>query len=235
MIDKIINYLYSRIWINRYRNFRKKYEIDNSFIFNGSDIKLYGDGRIIIGYGSHIGSYSTIQSIEGCVVKIGRNCRISHNVRVYSKSDYANQDFSNPNLRKKIGDVLIGDNVWIGVNTYIGPKITIGKNSVVAANSVVTKDVPENCIVGAAIGASIEGDKVIINFQRVEFALLALEQIINNAAKTSYITSAKHNVPIVIRLVIGKGWGQGPVHSQSLEGLFTSFVAPKLFNHNSND
>ena len=148
MIGRIINHFYSQLWIHRYKGFRKKYEIDNSFIFNGSDIKLYGDGRIIIGYGSHIGSYSTIQSTKGCVVKIGRNCRISHNVRVYSKSDYANQDFSNPNLRTKTGDIVINDDVWIGVNTYIGPKIIVGKNSVIGANSVLTKDVPENCIVG---------------------------------------------------------------------------------------
>ena len=127
---------------------------------------------------------------------------------------------------KKDKDIIlfgegIDDNAAM-FNTTSGTTKAFGKNR------VFEMPLSENCIVGAAIGASIEGDKVIINFQRVEFALLALEQIINNAAKTSYITSAKHNVPIVIRLVIGKGWGQGPVHSQSLEGLFTSIPGLKV-------
>ena len=127
---------------------------------------------------------------------------------------------------KKDKDIIlfgegIDDNAAM-FNTTSGTTKAFGKNR------VFEMPLSENCIVGAAIGASIEGDKVIINFQRVEFALLALEQIINNAAKTSYITSAKHNVPIVIRLVIGKGWGQGPVHSQSLEGLFASIPGLKV-------
>lgn len=127
---------------------------------------------------------------------------------------------------KKDKDIIlfgegIDDNAAM-FNTTSGTTKAFGKNR------VFEMPLSENCIVGAAIGASIEGDKVIVNFQRVEFALLALEQIINNAAKTSYITSSKHNVPIVIRLVIGKGWGQGPVHSQSLEGLFTSIPGLKV-------
>jgi pyruvate dehydrogenase E1 component beta subunit len=62
----------------------------------------------------------------------------------------------------------------------------------------------------------------------VEFALLAFEQIVNNAAKTSYISNGQHKVPIVIRMVIGRGWGQGPEHSQSLEPLFAYFPGLKV-------
>jgi len=87
----------------------------------------------------------------------------------------------------------------------------------------------ENCLVGAAIGSSMMGDKVVVNLQRVEFALLALEQIINNAAKTHYLSNGKHNVDIVIRLIVGRGWGQGPEHSQTLESLFASIPGLKVF------
>jgi pyruvate dehydrogenase E1 component beta subunit len=87
----------------------------------------------------------------------------------------------------------------------------------------------ENCIIGAAIGSALMGDKVIVNFQRVEFALLAMEQIINNAAKINYITRGKHSVSIVLRLVVGRGWGQGPSHSQSLESLFSLIPGLKVF------
>lgn len=137
-----------------YNTFRKKYNIPRDFIFNGSDIKLYGEGKIIIGEKSHIGSYSTIQTHKGCLVKIGNNCRISHNVRIYTKSDDPMQDFSKKALEKKIGNVIIGDHSWIGVNSYIGPNVVIGKNCVVSANSVVTRNVKDFSIV-AGVPAKI--------------------------------------------------------------------------------
>ena len=59
--------------------------------------------------------------------------------------------------------------------------------------------------------------------------MLALEQIINNAAKTFYASNGKHNVPIVIRLVVGRGWGQGPAHGHSLVTLFSSIPGLKVF------
>lgn len=88
--------------------------------------------------------------------------------------------------------------------------------------------VAENGLIGIAIGSAISGERPIVNLQRVEFSLLALEQIINNAAKSSYISQGKHSVPIVIRLVIGRGWGQGPEHAQSLEGLFSQIPGLKV-------
>ena len=106
---------------------------------------------------------------------------------------------------------------------------TKGLTKIFGKNRVFEMPLSENCIVGAAVGASLLGDKVIVNFQRVEFVLLALEQLINNAAKTHYITNGKHNVPIVIRLVVGRGWGQGPSHSQSLESMFALIPGLKVF------
>ena len=106
---------------------------------------------------------------------------------------------------------------------------TKGLTKIFGKNRVFEMPLSENCIVGAAVGASLLGDKVIVNFQRVEFVLLALEQLINNAAKTHYITNGKHNVTIVIRLVVGRGWGQGPSHSQSLESMFALIPGLKVF------
>ena len=88
--------------------------------------------------------------------------------------------------------------------------------------------VSENALTGAAIGASFFGKRPVVSMHRVEFALLALEQIINNAAKAHYISMGKHSVPIVIRLVVGRGWGQGPEHSQSLENLFALIPGLKV-------
>ena len=54
------------------------------------------------------------------------------------------------------------------------------------------------------------------------------EQIVNNAAKSFYISRGKHSVPIVIRLVVGRGWGQGPEHAQSMENIFSSIPGLKV-------
>ena len=88
----------------------------------------------------------------------------------------------------------------------------------------------ENALIGAAIGASFFGKKTVISLHRVEFALLALEQIINNAAKASYITSGQHSASIVLRLIVGRGWGQGPAHSQSFENLFSMIPGLKVLS-----
>ena len=95
-------------------------------------------------------------------------------------------------------------------------------------SKTIEMPVSENGMIGVAIGSAINGSKVLVNLQRVEFALYAFEQIINNAAKTSYISRGKHNVPIVIRMVIGRGWGQGPEHGQSLENIFSAIPGLKV-------
>jgi acetoin:2,6-dichlorophenolindophenol oxidoreductase subunit beta len=93
---------------------------------------------------------------------------------------------------------------------------------------VIEMPIAENAAVGIAVGAAIAGQRPVISFHRVEFALLAFEQIVNNAAKANYISNGQHKVPLVIRMVIGRGWGQGPEHSQSLEPLFAYFPGLKV-------
>ena len=81
---------------------------------------------------------------------------------------------------------------------------------------------------GICIGAAIKGMKPILSHQRVEFSLLSIEQIINQAAKWNFMSGGKQKVPLVIRLIIGKGWGQGPQHSQSLEAMFAHIPGLKV-------
>ena len=86
--------------------------------------------------------------------------------------------------------------------TTLGLEQKFGKNRVF--------DVPasENALTGFAIGASINGFIPILTHQRIDFALLSLDQIINGAAKYHYMFGGKINVPICIRLIMGRGWGQ---------------------------
>jgi pyruvate/2-oxoglutarate/acetoin dehydrogenase E1 component len=103
-------------------------------------------------------------------------------------------------------------------------------------NRVIDLPTSENACMGIAIGLSINKIKPIISHQRVEFALLAFEQIVNQAAKFNYTTAGKLNIPIVVRLIIGRGWGQGTQHSQSLESIFSHFPGLKVIApSNAND
>ena len=128
--------------------YRKIYTIHPDFKFNGGNIELYSDGEIILNKNSYIGSFSTLQSSIGTKIEIGVNCQISHNVRIYTSTSIADQDFSNNNIESKKGNFIIENNVWIGANVFINPGIKIGENSIVGANSVVTKDVNPFEIVG---------------------------------------------------------------------------------------
>lgn len=87
---------------------------------------------------------------------------------------------------------------------------------------VIEMPTAEAGLVGCAIGAALAGKRPVVSFHRIEFALLAAEQILNNAAKLRWLSCGKHKVPLLLRLVVGRGWGQGPVHAQSLESVFAS-------------
>jgi pyruvate dehydrogenase E1 component beta subunit len=86
----------------------------------------------------------------------------------------------------------------------------------------------ENAMTGIAIGSSIRGMRPVMTHQRVDFFLLALDQLINNGSKWHYMFGNQMNVPLVIRLIIGRGWGQGPQHSQSLHSIFAHIPGLKV-------
>jgi pyruvate dehydrogenase E1 component beta subunit len=88
--------------------------------------------------------------------------------------------------------------------------------------------VSENGLTGIAVGTALMGQRPIMTHQRVDFALLCLEQLFNTAAKSHYVTGGKHRVPLTVRMIIGRGWGQGPQHSQSLETLFAYIPGLKV-------
>jgi acetoin:2,6-dichlorophenolindophenol oxidoreductase subunit beta len=84
------------------------------------------------------------------------------------------------------------------------------------------QDMPlsENAMTGVAIGSALVGQRPILTHQRMDFALVAMEQMVNQAAKWHYMYGGQARVPLVIRMIIGRGWGQGPQHSQSLQAWF---------------
>lgn len=84
------------------------------------------------------------------------------------------------------------------------------------------RDTPlsESTFVGAGIGAALGGLKPIVEVMTVNFSLLALDQIVNNAATLSHMSGGQLNVPLVIRLATGAGRQLGAQHSHSLEGWY---------------
>jgi pyruvate dehydrogenase E1 component beta subunit len=81
------------------------------------------------------------------------------------------------------------------------------------------RDTPlsEEVIAGAAIGAAMVGLRPVVEIMTVNFSLLALDQIVNNAAKIRYMSGGQFTVPMVIRMPGGGGAQRGAQHSQSLE------------------
>jgi pyruvate/2-oxoglutarate/acetoin dehydrogenase E1 component len=78
----------------------------------------------------------------------------------------------------------------------------------------------EDAMTGVAIGAAMAGMRPIHVHIRMDFLLLCMNQLINIAAKSSYMYDGQVKVPLVVRSMIGKSWGQGAQHSQGLHSMF---------------
>ena len=78
----------------------------------------------------------------------------------------------------------------------------------------------ENALTGVAIGAALSGMRPVYMHNRPDFLLLAMDQIVNHAAKWRYMFGGRISVPIVIWATVGRGWGGGAQHTQTLQGLF---------------
>ncbi len=86
-------------------------------------------------------------------------------------------------------------------------------------------DVPlmEEGMTGIALGASLVGDYPITTHIRADFSFLAMNQIINLASKYSYMFGGIMRCPMLIRMMVGRSWGQGAQHSQSPQSTFAHY------------
>lgn len=88
--------------------------------------------------------------------------------------------------------------------------------------------ISENGMTGVCIGAAINGMKPVLVHQRMDFSLYSADQLINNAAKWFSMFGGQKSVPMVIRMIIGRGWGQGNQHSQNLTALYAHVPGLKI-------
>jgi pyruvate/2-oxoglutarate/acetoin dehydrogenase E1 component len=86
----------------------------------------------------------------------------------------------------------------------------------------------EDGMTGVAVGAALAGLRPIHTHIRMDFVLLAMNQIINVAAKMCYMFGGSLCVPMVVRSIIGRSWGQGAQHSQSIYPLLMNIPGIKI-------
>jgi pyruvate dehydrogenase E1 component beta subunit len=111
---------------------------------------------------------------------------------------------------------LMGEDIGAYGGSYV---VTRGFQEKYGRKRVIDTPIAELGMVGVAVGASMGGLKPIVELMTINFTLLAIDQIVNHAAKIHYMFGGQFSSPIVIRTA--SGWGQlGATHSQTFEGWF---------------
>ena len=118
---------------------------------------------------------------------------------------------------------LIGQGVWSP--WYAGTSLKDLEKEF-ERHRVIDTPVSENAVTAAAIGAALAGMRPIVFHPRMDFMLLAMDPIVNQAANWSYMFAGQVKVPVVIRAAINRGGEQGAQHSQALHAFF--FHVPGL-------
>lgn len=130
-------------------------------------------------------------------------------------------------MRRDPNVFLLGEDIGIH-----GGAFTVTKGLIDEFGSKRIRDTPisEGAIVGAAVGAAMKGLRPVAEIMFVDWITLAMDQIVNQAAKVSYMFSGQYKVPLVIRAPSGGGGGKGIAaqHSQSFEAWFTHVPGLKV-------
>ncbi|MDR1032231.1 MAG: alpha-ketoacid dehydrogenase subunit beta [Holosporales bacterium] len=121
--------------------------------------------------------------------------------------------------------IVIGQGVPDASQTY---GTTSGLIDHFGADRVLEMPISEASMVGIILGASLVSIRPVMVFARMEFAVLAMDQIVNQAAKWHYMFAGGDSVPIVLRMIVGRGWGQGAQHAQSLHNWFAHVPGLKV-------
>ena len=80
--------------------------------------------------------------------------------------------------------------------------------------------VAESAMTAAAMGAAIAGMRPVLVHHRLDFMLYSLDAIVNWLSLWRFKSNSGSGIPLIIRAIVGKGWGQGPQHSKSLHAWF---------------
>jgi pyruvate dehydrogenase E1 component beta subunit len=115
---------------------------------------------------------------------------------------------------------ILGEEVGVWGGTYA---VTKGFYDHFGADRVRDTPISEAAIVGAAIGSALTGLRPVAEIMTINFALSAMDHIVNEAAKMHYMFNGQMVLPMVVRTVSGGGRQLGATHSQTLDAIFAHF------------
>ena len=135
--------------------------------------------------------------------------------------------------RQALRDALLADARAFVMGEDVGKyggsyAVTKGLLEEFGAARIVDTPLAENGFVGAGIGAALAGLRPIVEIMTCNFSLLALDQILNNAATISHMSGGQFAVPLVIRMATGAGRQLAAQHSHSLEGWYAHIPGLKV-------
>jgi pyruvate dehydrogenase E1 component beta subunit len=128
-------------------------------------------------------------------------------------------------MRAAIRDAMLRDDRVFLMGEDVGPyggsfAVSLGLLEEFGPDRIRDTPLSESGFVGAGIGAALGGMRPIVEIMTVNFSMLALDQIMNNAASILHMSGGQFNVPIVIRMTTGAGRQLAAQHSHSLEGWY---------------
>ena len=106
--------------------------------------------------------------------------------------------------------------------------VTRGLSTKYGNNRVRTTPISEQAIIGAAIGAAIVGMRPVAEIMLMNFTAVAMDMIVNHAAKLRYMSGGQTHVPLTIRTMTGAGFGTGGQHADYLEAWFAHTAGIKV-------
>ena len=120
---------------------------------------------------------------------------------------------------------LMGEDIGAYGGSYT---VTRGLLDEFGPDRVRDTPISESGIVGAGIGAALSGLRPMVEIMTINFSLVAIDQIVNNASKFLYMSAGQFNVPLVLRMASGGGSQLGATHSHSFEGMYAHFPGLKV-------
>jgi pyruvate dehydrogenase E1 component beta subunit len=105
---------------------------------------------------------------------------------------------------------------------------TKGLHARFGAERVFDTPLSEEGMMGVATGAAMNGMRPVYMHNRPDFLLLAFNQLVTHAAKIHFLDNGLTRVPLVVWAAIGRGWGSGPQHSQSIQGMLMGVPGLKI-------
>jgi pyruvate dehydrogenase E1 component beta subunit len=128
--------------------------------------------------------------------------------------------------------LVLGEDVGDGEGGGIAG-VTSGLSTKFGAMRVRSTPISEQAIMGAAIGASLVGYKPIAEIMLMNFTTVAMDMIVNHAAKLRYMSGGQTHVPIVIRTMTGAGMQTGGQHSDYYEAWFAHTPGMKVVSYSN--